>query len=196
MDLQSGLSVFGLGLSLFTSVVLMIWPTIPRKVLLCFLMVGICLMLVWPMAFMIDWLNPGPMDDKLANIPSNAKPHVAMIPRLEIVKDVGVAIVTFHNRGLDDVDKPIIKVVINIDGQDLLEKVKGEGRKELSILRADAKREFSTLLDTGTYHEVMVGNLPLKVLSSVSYSFHGTPYTESCVTKWNALVSQFDYIDC
>ena len=196
MDWQSGISIFGLGLSLFTSVVLMIWPTIPRRVLLCFLMVGIGLMLIWPMATMISWLNPGPMDDKAANTPSNAKPHIAMIPRLEIVEGIGAAIVTFHNRGLDDLDKPILNAIINIDGKDMIEKIKGESRKELPILRANTNREFSTYLDRKTYDEVMAGKLILKVMSSASYSFNGTPYTESCVTIWNTLAYKFDHVDC
>jgi hypothetical protein len=153
-------------------------------------------MLVWPMSAMIGWLNPEPIDDKKASPTSNTKPHIAMIPRLEIVLGTGAAIVGYYNRTPEDVHNLTVKTIINIDGKDMIEKIPGESGKEFPILLANDKREFSTYLDRGTYHEVMVGKLTLKIMSSVSYSFHGTPYTESCVTKWNALVNQFDYIDC
>jgi hypothetical protein len=196
MDWQSGTEVLGLGVTLVTWAVSLMWPTIPRKVLLIFLMVGIGLMLIWPMNAMVDWLDPGPIDDKKANTTSNAKPHVAMIPRLEIVEGVGAAIVTFHNRGVDDLDKLILNAIVNIDGKDMIEKIKGESRKELPLLRANTTRDFSTYLDRKTYDEVMTGKLTLKVMSSISYSFHGRPYTESCVTMWNALAHKFDHVDC
>jgi hypothetical protein len=122
---------------------------------------------------------------------ASPKPHIAMTPEIGMEGNEAVVAVIFHNRWREDVDKPSFKVSIDIDGKDN----PGE-RRDVSILRADLARKIFVELSQSIYHLLIAGKLPLKVMASVTYSFHGMPYTESCVTKYNASIRRFDYVDC
>ncbi len=64
MDWQGGISVFGLGFALVMWVVTMIWPTLPRRLILCLLFLGLALMLVWPVSLIFDLFHlPKPANE-------------------------------------------------------------------------------------------------------------------------------------
>jgi hypothetical protein len=50
MDWNGGISLFGVGLAIFTLVAPMIWHTFPRFVIVILFIVSVCLMLAWPMS--------------------------------------------------------------------------------------------------------------------------------------------------
>ena len=50
--------LFGVGLGIFTWVASMIWHTLPRPILVILFIVSVCLMLAWPMAFIMGQVRP------------------------------------------------------------------------------------------------------------------------------------------
>lgn len=222
MGWQPGSAFFGVGLAGFMWVSPMMGIIIPQWMLPLLLSLSILLILVWPVSAAMTRLVIDPKKRLVADIrvwcflglvtilgvyrlplvtttgdisqkleKSNAKPHIAMTPGLQMEGSQATVVVMFHNRGRDDLDKLTFKIILTVDGEKLPELI-----KELPILRADTNRQFFVMITQQMYDAMMAGKMTLKVLASVAYTFHGTPFTESCVTQLNASMHLFDYIDC
>ena len=119
------------------------------------------------------------------------KPHIRMISSIGMLESTPAVAVVFHNRAPDDLDKLTLKIILHIDGKQFYSEP-----REVPVLRFDTKRQLTVMITHEIYDAVMAGKLDLKVLASAAYSFHGAPFTESCVSRLNARVHLFDYIGC
>jgi hypothetical protein len=104
MDWQGGISIFGLGLEIVMGVAKMIWPTIPRKLILFLLFLGLALMLVWPVSLVYDLFHqPAITQSKATTIidPATNVEITATIPHPDLFKPGDTAKINIYlaNRG-------------------------------------------------------------------------------------------------
>lgn len=154
----------------------------------CFFFVPLC----YGTYVLQQWLDPAlsrATNQTSAN--SITKPHIAMVPRIEMIETQSSIGVMFHNSGREDVDKLTLSISYSVNGHE-----QPEEKKELPILRSGTNRVFSILIRQQAYDAVISGTMSLKLSASVSYSFRGKAYTESCVTTWSSLAHRFDYTGC
>lgn len=154
----------------------------------------IVVIVVIPLAVgsMVYYLSHSAVSDKIEPQVSTAKPHLTMIPSMGMLHNQPSVSVMFQNRGHDDLDKLALKIILRIDGTEIGDVTP----KEVSILRPNTNRQMFVIIPGQMYDGVLTGKVTLNVMASAAYSFHGIPFTQTCLTQFDAKASFFDHIDC